>query len=114
VEAVAWPAPDRRICRRYLLRLLGESQRLNAYAFSTAVRRDRAAAPIVRGAYVRKSGNVTPCTSHDLAALHRDLDKTWTMVLTLPIGKARTNLELIQQSNVKSGINMKKILMEMV
>jgi hypothetical protein len=50
----------------------------------------------------------------DLAALRENLDKTWTIVLTLPIGKTRTNLELIHQSNVQLGINMKKTLMEMV
>jgi hypothetical protein len=50
----------------------------------------------------------------DLAGLHTNLDKTWTIVLMLPIGKARTNLELIHQSNVQLGINMKKTLMQMV
>jgi hypothetical protein len=50
----------------------------------------------------------------DLTALHGNLDKTWTIVLSLPIGKARTDLELVHQSNVQSGLNMRKTLMEMV
>ena len=50
----------------------------------------------------------------DLTALRENLDKTWTIVLTLPIGKARTNLELIHQSSVQLGINMKNTLMEMM
>ena len=35
----------------------------------------------------------------DLTALHGNLDKTWTIVLSLPVGQARTNLERIHQSN---------------
>jgi hypothetical protein len=50
----------------------------------------------------------------DLIALRENLDKTWTIVLTLPIGKARANLELIHQSSVQLGINMKNTLMEMM
>jgi hypothetical protein len=50
----------------------------------------------------------------DLTALHGNLSKTWAIVLSLPIGKAKTNLELIHQSSVKLGLNMKKTLMEMV
>jgi hypothetical protein len=34
----------------------------------------------------------------DLTALHGNLSKTWAIVLSLPIGKAKTNLELIHQS----------------
>jgi hypothetical protein len=49
----------------------------------------------------------------DLAALRENLDNTWTIVLTLPIGKARTNLERIHQSIVQLGVDMKKTLMEM-
>jgi hypothetical protein len=50
----------------------------------------------------------------DLIALHGNFDKTWTIVLSLPVGQARTNLELIHQSNAQLGLNMKKTLMEMV
>jgi len=39
----------------------------------------------------------------DLAALRENLDKTRTTVLTLPIGKARTNLELIQKEQFAIG-----------
>jgi hypothetical protein len=49
-----------------------------------------------------------------LTALRENLDKTWAIVLTLPIGKARTNLELIHQSSSQLVLNMKKTLMEMV
>jgi hypothetical protein len=49
----------------------------------------------------------------DLTALRENLDKTWAIVLSLPIGNARTNLELIHQSNVQLGLNMKKTLMEL-
>jgi hypothetical protein len=49
-----------------------------------------------------------------LVALHGNLDKTWTIVLSLPVGQARTNLERIHQSNAQLGLNMKKTLMEMV
>jgi hypothetical protein len=31
------------------------------------------------------------------AYLHSNLDKTWTIALSLPVGKARTDLELIHQ-----------------
>ena len=31
----------------------------------------------------------------DLTALHGNLDKTWTIALSLPVGKARTDLELV-------------------
>ena len=48
----------------------------------------------------------------DLTALRENLDKTWAIVV-LPIGNARTNLELIHQSNVQLGLNMKKTLMEL-
>ena len=37
----------------------------------------------------------------DLATLHGPLDKTWAIVLSLPIEKARTNLELIHQISVE-------------
>jgi hypothetical protein len=50
----------------------------------------------------------------DLTALHGNLDKTWTIVLSLPVGQARTNLERIHQSNAQLGLNMRKTLMEMV
>jgi hypothetical protein len=50
----------------------------------------------------------------DLVALRENLDKTWTIVLTLPIGTSRTNLELIHQSSSQLVLNMKKTLMEMV
>jgi hypothetical protein len=50
----------------------------------------------------------------DLTALRENLDKTWAIVLSLPIGKARTNLELIHQSSSQLVLNMKKTLMEMV
>jgi hypothetical protein len=43
-----------------------------------------------------------------------NLDKTWTIVLSLPVGQARTNLERIHQSNAQLGLNMRKTLMEMV
>jgi len=49
----------------------------------------------------------------DLTALRENLDKTWAIVLSLPIGNARTNLELIHQSNVQLGLNMKKTLREL-
>ena len=50
----------------------------------------------------------------DLTALHGNLDKTWTIVLSLPVGQARTNLERILQSYAQLGLNMRKTLMEMV
>ena len=50
----------------------------------------------------------------DLIALHSNLDKTWTIILSLPAGQARTNLELIHQSNAQLGLSMRKTLMEMV
>ncbi len=50
----------------------------------------------------------------DLTALHGNLDKTWTIVLSLPIGKVRTDLELLHQSNAQLGLNMRRTLMEMV
>ena len=50
----------------------------------------------------------------DLTALHGNLDKTWAIVLSLPVGQARTILERIHQSNAQLGLNMKKTLMEMV
>ena len=50
----------------------------------------------------------------DLTALHGNLDKTWATVLSLPVGRARTILERIHQSNAQLGLNMKKTLMEMV
>ncbi len=50
----------------------------------------------------------------DLTALRDNLDKTWTIVLSLPMGNARTNLELIHQSTVQLSLNMKKTLMEMI
>ncbi len=50
----------------------------------------------------------------DLTALHGNLDKTWTIVLSLPIGKVRTDLEFVHQSNAQLGLNMRKTLMEMV
>jgi hypothetical protein len=34
----------------------------------------------------------------DLTALHGNLDKTWTIVLSPPVGKAITDLELVHQS----------------
>jgi hypothetical protein len=49
----------------------------------------------------------------DLNALRDNLDKTWTIVLSLPTGKARTNLELIHQSSAQLSLSMKKALMEM-
>jgi hypothetical protein len=49
-----------------------------------------------------------------LTALHGNLDKIWAIVLSLPPGEARTNLEFIHQSSVELGLNMKKTLMEMV
>jgi hypothetical protein len=59
--------------------------------------------PHLRGIYARKSGK-----------LHSNLDKTWTIILSLPVGQARTNLELIHQSNAQLGLSMRKTLMEMV
>jgi hypothetical protein len=50
----------------------------------------------------------------DLAAFRENLDKTWAIVLSLPVGQARTNLERIHQSNAQLVLNMKKTLMEMV
>jgi hypothetical protein len=50
----------------------------------------------------------------DLTALHGNLDKTWGIVLSLPVGQARTKLEHIHQSNAQLVLNMKKILMQMV
>jgi hypothetical protein len=50
----------------------------------------------------------------DLTALRDNIDKTWAIVLSLPIGKARTNLELIHQSTAQLSLNMKKTLMEMI
>ena len=51
---------------------------------------------------------------HDLTALHGNLDKTWIIILSMPVGQARTILERIHQSNAQLGLNMKKTLMEMV
>jgi hypothetical protein len=50
----------------------------------------------------------------DLTVLRDNLDKTWAIVLALPIGKVRTNLELIHQSSAQLGLNMRRTLMEMV
>jgi hypothetical protein len=50
----------------------------------------------------------------DLTALHGNLDKTWTIALSLPVGKTRTDLELIHQSCAQLGLNMRRKLMEMV
>lgn len=50
----------------------------------------------------------------DLTALHGNLDKTWAIVLSLPVGQVRTNFEHIHQSNAQLVLNMKKTLMEMV
>jgi hypothetical protein len=50
----------------------------------------------------------------DLTALRGNLDKTWAIVQLLPIGRARTNLELIHQSTMQLGLNMKKTLMELI
>jgi hypothetical protein len=50
----------------------------------------------------------------DLTALHGNLDKTWTIALSLPVGKARTDLELIHQSSAQLDLNMRRTLMEMV
>jgi hypothetical protein len=50
----------------------------------------------------------------DLTVLRDNLDKTWAIVLSLPTGKVRTNLELIHQSSAQLGLNMKRTLMEMV
>jgi len=50
----------------------------------------------------------------DLTARRENLEKTWAIVLSLPTGKARTNLELIHQSSSQLVLNMKKSLMEMV
>ena len=50
----------------------------------------------------------------DLNILHSNLDKTWTIALSLPVGKARTDLELLHQSNAQLSLNMRKTLMEMV
>jgi hypothetical protein len=46
----------------------------------------------------------------DLTVLHDNLDKTWAIMLSLPIGKARTSLELIHQSNAQLGLNMRKTM----
>jgi len=48
----------------------------------------------------------------DLTALHGNLDKTWTIALSLP--EARMDLELVHQSCAQLGLNMRKTLMEMV
>jgi hypothetical protein len=50
----------------------------------------------------------------DLTALRGNLDKTWTIALSLPLGKTRTDLELIHQSCAQLGLNMRRTLMEMV
>jgi hypothetical protein len=50
----------------------------------------------------------------DLTALHGNLDKTWTIALSLPVGKTRTELERIHQSCGQLGLNMRRTLMEMV
>jgi hypothetical protein len=50
----------------------------------------------------------------DLTALRDNLNKTWTIVLSLPMGNARTNLELTHQSTLRLSLNMKKTLMEMI
>jgi hypothetical protein len=50
----------------------------------------------------------------DLTVLRDNLDKTWAIVLSLPIGKVRTNLELIHQSTAQLGLNMRNTLMKMV
>ena len=50
----------------------------------------------------------------DLTTLRENIDKTWTIVLSLPIGKARTDLELIHQSTAQLSLNMKKTLTKMM
>jgi hypothetical protein len=50
----------------------------------------------------------------DLTALRDNLDKTWTIVLSLPTGKARTSLELIHQSTAQLSMKMNKTLLEMM
>jgi hypothetical protein len=47
----------------------------------------------------------------DLIALRGNLDKTWTIILSLPVGQARTNLERIHQSNAQLGLNMNKLFL---
>ena len=50
----------------------------------------------------------------DLTALHGNLDKAWTIALSLPVGKTRMDLELIHQSCAQLGLNIRRTLMEMV
>ena len=50
----------------------------------------------------------------DLTVLHGNLEKTWTIALSLPVGKTRTELELIHQSCGQLGLNMRRTLMEMI
>ncbi len=45
----------------------------------------------------------------DLQVLHDNLDKAWTIVLSLPTGKARTNLEIIHQSTAQLSLKRKKL-----
>jgi hypothetical protein len=46
----------------------------------------------------------------DLTVLRDNLDKTWAIVQSLPIGRARSNLELIHQGSMQ----LKKTLMELM
>jgi hypothetical protein len=50
----------------------------------------------------------------DLTALHDNLEKTWTIALSLPVGKTRTDLEPIHQSCLQLGLNMRRTLMGMI
>ncbi len=49
----------------------------------------------------------------DLTVLHGNLEKTWTIALSL-VGKTRTDLELIHQNCAQLGLNMRRTLMEMI
>jgi hypothetical protein len=55
-----------------------------------------------------------PSLLADLTALHGNLEKTWTIALSLPVEKTRTDLELIHQSCAQLGLSMRRTLMEMV
>jgi hypothetical protein len=46
----------------------------------------------------------------DLTELHGNPDKTWTIALSPPVRKARTDLELVHQSCAQLGLNMRKTL----
>jgi hypothetical protein len=97
-----------------LPRLLGKSQRLHACAFNPQFGVIESLHSFREVSMPENQEVLRQALLTDLAGLRENLDKTWTIVLTLPIGASRTNLELTHQSSSQLVLNMKKTLMEMV